>query len=277
MDGGSDSRLWSFLSRFFPSKSGDSVEQAIIEAQGDGELDLEEGSMLLNILRLDETQVYEVMTPRTDIDCIDAEKSVNDVVEIILSSGHSRIPVYQEHRDNIVGVVFAKDLLKFLATGKGQDTPVAKIMRKPIFVPETKKVSELLQEFRSRKNHLAIALDEYGGTSGITTIEDVLEIIVGEIEDEHDAPRKEDIRVLSDNSLEVSGRTFLEDLSEYLKEALESEQVETIGGYLSEIAGHVPQIGEQFVIGQHSYKILKADAKHIESILVTVNERTEEE
>ncbi len=272
MDEGSDSRLWSLFSKLFSAKSGDSVEQAIIEAQGDGELDSEESTMLLSILRLDEMQVYEIMTPRTDIDCAGDEASIGDAVELILSSGHSRIPIYHDNRDNIVGVIYAKDLLNHLYDPEKRFAPVGATMRQPIFVPETKKVSELLQEFRTRKNHLAIVLDEYGGTSGIVTIEDVLEIIVGDIEDEHDAPRIEDIRALDNGQLEVSGRTFLEDLSERLHETLASDQVETIGGYLSEIAGHVPQAGEEFRIGNYLYHVLEADAKQIKTIQVRPHE-----
>ena len=272
LDGGSDSRLWSLFSRFFSAKNGDSVEQAIIEAQDDGELDSEESTMLLSILRLDEMQVYEIMTPRTDIDCADDQSSLGDIIDLIVSSKHSRIPVYRDNRDNIIGVVYAKDLLSVLTDTGQRSAPVTETMRQPILVPETKKVSELLQEFRTRKNHLAIALDEYGGTSGLVTIEDVLEVIVGDIEDEHDAPRQEDIRALDDGTLEVSGRAFLEDLSERLGVLLESDQVETIGGYLSEIAGHVPQAGESFTVGAHSYTVMEADAKQIKTIRVTPSE-----
>lgn len=269
MDEGSDSRLWSLFSKFFSAKNGDSVEQAIIEAQDEGELDSQESTMLLNVLRLDEMQVDEIMTPRTDIDCAGDDSTISEIVDLIISSGHSRIPLYQENRDNITGVVFAKDLLKFFATPEQRSVAVAQIMRQPIFVPETKKVSELLQEFRSRKNHLAIVLDEYGGTAGLVTIEDVLELIVGDIEDEHDAPREEEIRPVGDGVFDVSGRAFLEDLSEELSEKLESDQVETIGGYLSEIAGHVPQSGEEFVIGKYVYRVTDADAKQIKTIRIT--------
>ncbi|MFV0422811.1 hemolysin family protein [Oleidesulfovibrio sp.] len=269
MDEGSDSRLWSLFSKLFSAKNGDSVEQAIIEAQDDGELDSDESTMLLNVLRLDEMQVDEIMTPRTDIDCAGDDSTISEIVDLIISSGHSRIPLYQENRDNITGVVFAKDLLKFFAAPEQLGVPVAQIMRQPIFVPETKKVSELLQEFRSQKNHLAIVLDEYGGTSGLVTIEDVLELIVGDIEDEHDTPREDEIRPVGDGIFDVSGRTFLEDLSEELNEKLESDQVETIGGYLSEIAGHVPQAGEEFTVGKYVYRVTDADAKQIKTIRIT--------
>lgn len=265
LDGGSDSRLWSKVTSLFQNKNGDTVEKAILEAREEGELEAEEGSMLLNVLALDETQAHEIMVPRTDIQCAELASSIDEVVEIIIESGHSRIPIFKENRDNIVGVAYAKDLLSYVHSPEKSTTPLESVMRKPYFVPETKKVSELLQEFRTRKLHLAIAVDEYGGTSGLLTIEDILEEIVGEIEDEYDAPKEEDIRILDDAVL-LTGRASLEDIEEQLTISLQSEQVETIGGYLSEIAGHVPQAGERFVIGTDQYTVMEADAKQIRHI-----------
>ncbi|UZP68201.1 hemolysin family protein [Desulfovibrio mangrovi] len=268
MDGGSDSRLWSLISNIFNNKSGDSVEKAILEAREEGELEAVEGSMLLNVLSLDETQVDEIMVPRTDIHCIEINASVREVVKLIIESGHSRIPIYEGNRDNIVGVAYAKDVLRFLYDPALHNTPLRTMMRKPFFVPETKMVSDLLQEFRARKLHFAIAVDEYGGTSGVVTIEDILEIIVGDIDDEYDLPKEEDIRKLDDNSYMLSGRALLEELEPILNIRLESEQVETIGGYLSELAGHVPQAGETFMLEGYRFSIKDANAKLIQSILV---------
>ena len=266
MDGGSESRLWQALGNLFSKTTEEDVEKAIIDAREEGELEAEEGSMLLNILSLDETQVHEVMVPRTDITCADATTSIGDLVELIVESGHSRIPLYEENRDNIVGLIYAKDLLIHLYDPSLRDTPLVSFMRKPFFVPETKIVTELLQEFRTRKQHIAIAVDEYGGTSGLITIEDILEEIVGEIEDEYDAPKMEDIRITEDESFIITGRAELEDVSEELDILLESEQVETIGGFLSELAGHVPQANEKFTISGYDFTIEDADAKQIRLI-----------
>jgi magnesium and cobalt transporter len=238
-----------------------------MEAREDGELEAEEGSMLLSILRLDELQVQDIMTPRTDMDCAESGTPLVEVAGLIISSGHSRIPIYQETRDNIVGIAYAKDLLPYLLDPAKHQSPIDTLMRPPFFVPETKIASDLLQEFRTRKTHLAIALDEYGGTSGLATIENILEEIVGDIEDEHDAPREDDIRVLDSERYMLSGRALLEDLEE-LGIILNSDEVDTIGGYLSQLAGHVPQQGESFTLAGRMFTVMEADAKQIRTIRV---------
>ncbi len=238
-----------------------------MEARDDGELDIAEGSMILSILRLDDVQVQDIMTPRTDFDCLPSGAPVIDVVRCILDTGHSRLPIYRDTRDNIIGIAYAKDLLELLIDPARHQTPVDTIMRQPFFVPETKIVSELLQEFRARKNHIAIAVDEYGGTSGLATIEDILEEIVGDIEDEHDAPKEEEIHALGDSRYELSGRVYLEDLNE-LGINLESDEVDTVGGYLCLEAGHVPEAGEKFVFDGWEFTIEEADLKQIRRVLV---------
>lgn len=263
MDEGSESRFWPFLGKFFRGKNGSAVEEAINDAMEDGELKADEVDMLQNVLRLGRKQVQEIMVPRPDIACAEEESTLEEVIELIVKSGHSRIPIYRDNRDNIVGVVHAKDLLRYPCSGKEKVTELEHVMRTPFFIPETKNVKDMLQEFRSRKNHLAIALDEYGGTSGLVTIEDVLEEIVGEIEDEHDEPRPEDIQFLENHDMLVSGRTHLEDIHEQTGIDLESEQVETIGGYLTEIAGHVPQNGEHFILHGYRFTVKEADARQI--------------
>lgn len=207
------------------------------------------------------------MTPRTDFDCLPSGAPVIDVVRCILDTGHSRLPIYRDTRDNIIGIAYAKDLLELLIDPARHQTPVDTIMRQPFFVPETKIVSELLQEFRARKNHIAIAVDEYGGTSGLATIEDILEEIVGDIEDEHDAPKEEEIHALGDSRYELSGRVYLEDLNE-LGINLESDEVDTVGGYLCLEAGHVPEAGEKFVFDGWEFTIEEADLKQIRRVLV---------
>ncbi|MEG2172777.1 MAG: hemolysin family protein [Desulfovibrionaceae bacterium] len=266
MDGGSDSTIWSRLRKVFRRDDEESLEKAILEASADGEVAPEEESMLLSILRFDDLQVQDIMTPRTDIDCVAVGTSLIEVAKIIAESGHSRIPVFNDTRDNIVGMVHAKDLLRCLIDTE-HDSPVDSLMSEPFFVPETKGVRDLLQEFRTRKQHIAIALDEYGGTSGLITIEDVIEEIVGDIEDEHDAPKEVDIRVLGENRFELTGRALLEDLDE-LGIELESDEVDTIGGYLSLQAGHVPLAGEIFNIAGWQFTVQEADVKFIRRITV---------
>ncbi len=266
MDGGSDSRLWTRIARFFHNKNSDSVEQAIIEASEEGELQKEEGSMLLSVLHLDEMQVQDIMTPRTDVICAPISATVAEIVNLILSSGHSRIPVYRDNRDNIVGVIYAKDLLRHAIEPSLRDEPVTELLHPPFFVPETKNLRDLLHDFKANKKHLAVILDEYGGTAGIITIEDVLEQIVGDIEDEHDVPRQEDIVLLEDGSAALSGRAYLEDIAEQLGILITSDEVDTIGGFLCHLAGRVPQAGEQFTVANTVFTVTEADAKQIRSI-----------
>ena len=264
MDGGTEghSTIWSRLSRLFGHDDQESLEKAILEARADGEVEPYEESMLLGILRFNDLQVQDTMIPRTDIDCVPDDMPLQEVARIIVRSGHSRIPVYKDTRDNIVGILHAKDVLSSLLE-QGDDEPsVSTVMREPFFVPETKSIRTLLQEFRARKQHIAIALDEYGGTSGLITIEDVLEEIVGDIEDEHDAPRQEDIRPLGDNVYELTGRALLEDIED-LGVDLDSDEVDTIGGYLSMEAGHVPGPGERFTLRGWTFTVLEADRKLI--------------
>lgn len=256
------STFWTRLGRLFAHDNEESLEKAIIEARAEGEVEAEEESMLLGILRFNDLQVQDTMIPRLDIDCVPEDMPLPDVAKVIVESGHSRIPVYRDTRDNMVGIVHAKDILKSLLETTTPPPPVSTVMREPFFVPETKSIRTLLQEFRARKLHIAIALDEYGGTSGLITIEDVLEEIVGDIEDEHDAPREEDIRDLGNGVYELTGRAYLEDLQE-LGVNLQSDEVDTIGGYLSMEAGHVPGPGESFTLDGWLFTVLDADMKLI--------------
>ncbi len=217
--------------------------------------------MLLNVLRLSRKRVQEIMIPRTDIVCTEIEDDIHTLADQIIQSGHSRIPIYKETRDRMQGVVHAKDLLKSLMTEHPVPPTVAEFMREPFFIPETKNILELLHEFRSRKIHMAIALDEYGGTSGLVTFEDVLEEIVGDIEDEYDAPRPEDVQWIDEDNVLVSGRTPLEEIEETIGLPLDSPQVETIGGYLCELAGRVPSVGESFSLSGQRAIVKEADAQ----------------
>lgn len=269
MEGSSDSTssLWNRIVGLFHKNREELLEKAIKEASEDGELEPVEGTMLLSVLRLDELQVQDIMVPRTDIACASSESPVAEVITTITETGHSRIPIYKETRDNIIGIAYAKDLLALLKDKVDISLPIEQFIRQPYMVPETKKVKELLQEFRSRKTHLAIAIDEYGGTSGLATIEDVIEVIVGDIEDEYDAPKELEIEERKDGSLLLSGRAMLEDLEKYQIE-LPSDEVETIGGYLCLLAGRVPQPGEKFTLAERTFEIKESDPKQVKSILV---------
>lgn len=268
MDEGSDSRLWTALRRFFSRRGECHLEEAIQEAKNDGELQNDEMSMLLNVLQLDDKQAYEIMIPRTDIVCAEIDETITDVATKFFESGHSRMPVYKETKDQIVGILHCKELLRFFV-GAEHPESMSEVLRTPYFIPETKNVKNILLDFQTNKQHMAIVLDEYGGTAGLLTLEDVLEEIVGDIEDEYDPIRPEDIQPADDGSYLVSGRTSLEDLFEECGIRLESEQVETVGGYISEQLGRVPEAGESLELQGHTFLIKEADVKQIQWVLVT--------
>lgn len=265
MDGDSQRSMWDKITHLF-GKPDDNLEQAIMDAREEGDVEAEESNMLLSVLELSEKQVQEIMTPRTDITCLTYDATIQEAAQCILENGHSRIPVYKDTKDNIIGIIYAKDLLTYIVDGKHDySDSVDKIARPPFFIPETKSSAELLQEFRARKNHIAIVVDEYGGTSGLITIEDLLEIIVGDIEDEFDAPKEEDVQKINDNEYLLHGRAMLDDLND-VNIPIESDEVDTIGGYLSLQAGHVPVVNEVFTVGNWEFTVIEADTKQIHKI-----------
>jgi len=273
LEEGSEGKFWNMIKRIFKREDFSNIEDIILAAGHEGEIRKEEVSIVLKVLGLGRKQVHEIMIPRTDIVCAEIEDDIQDIVELIITQGHSRIPVYKDNKDNIVGIVYAKDLLRLTllpppTVGVPAKAGLENIMREPLFVPETKNVMEMLLEFQSRKNHLAIALDEYGGTSGLLTFEDVLEEIVGDIEDEYDFPQPDDIQLQADGNLLVSGRAELEELQKHLRMSLENDQVDTIGGYLSQLAGRVPHKGDVFDVQGHRFIIQEADQKKVRWIRV---------
>ncbi|NMC49388.1 MAG: HlyC/CorC family transporter [Desulfovibrio sp.] len=270
MDDDSESSFWNSITRLFRLRCDESLEDLIADAREEGRIIPEDASMLLNILRLEKKQVADIMVPRPDIVCADLEDGFDEVCRLIVEHGHSRIPVYKENRDHMVGVVYAKDLLRVLLAPEGRDAApdLSTILREPLFISETLNLRRMLLEFRGRKKHIAVALDEYGGTSGLLTLEDVLEEIVGEIEDEHEPRKPDEWQVLDDRTVLVSGRFPLEDLNERMGTDIESEQVETIGGYLSELAGRVPRKGDAFTIAGRRFTVREGDKRQVRWILV---------
>lgn len=193
--------------------------------------------MIKGVEDLSKTSVKEVMIPRIDVDFIAVDTPTNDLISKIISTGHSRFPVYQETIDKVIGVLYVKDLLKNFADNKKID--LSKIIRKPYFVPESKRIDVLLGEFKRNHLHIAIAIDEYGGTSGIITMEDIIEEIVGDIQDEFDKER-EDIIVLNENSWLCDARLSLDNLNEELGAAFPNDNFDSLGGFVFDLFGKVP-------------------------------------
>jgi len=220
---------------------------SIVEEHEDGrEVDEAQKEMIEAVFDLSNADAQQVMTPRTDVQGIEAGSSLNQVKQAILEHGHSRIPVYDQTIDNIVGILYAKDLIRFL--GDGESFELRSVLREAMMVPESKNAGELLAEFKSRKIHIAVVLDEYGGTAGLVTIEDILEELVGEIQDEYEqAEEIPTIQRVDPLTLRIDARVEIDDLNDELDEKLpEDDDYETVGGFVFATLGHIPKAGESF-------------------------------
>ena len=240
------------------------VEQRKIE----GVVDEEEMEMIENVLELADTAVDEIMTPRTDIIALDAKEDLPVVLETISNAGHSRIPVYENNIDNIIGLVYAKDLLAEIGRDPHEFKLTDKI-RKAYFVPESKPLRSLLHEFQNQKLHIAVVLDEYGGTAGIVTIEDILEELVGEIVDEYEDAPAESINQIDENTMEVDARMHIDDLnSDYDLDLPEDESYDTLGGFVFAHLGFIPETGKIFELQNITFTITDAEARRIKRIKI---------
>ncbi len=243
------------------------ILQAASEGVAEGAVDAEEVDMIESVMEFGETRAAEIMTPRTELFAIPADMSWQAAAEQIVVAGHTRVPVYEGDMDNIIGVLYAKDLLQ-LAT-QDKDLPLRKIMRKPFFVPETKPLDDLLRDFKRLKVHIAIILDEYGGTAGICTIEDLLEQIVGDISDEYDRDEPEEMKRLSDTVVEIDSRMYVDDLNDALGLALpEDEAYDTVAGLVFSEMGYIPKVGETVEARGAMFTVLAADERKITKVHV---------
>jgi CBS domain containing-hemolysin-like protein len=243
--------------------------QAVINAsEEEGIINEEEGEMLHSIFEFGETIVREIMVPRTDMVSCSTEATIADLLKAVISSGHSRIPIYEGSNDRIVGLVYAKDLLKYWGCQDGE-VPITEVMRPPFFVPETKKIEELLKEFRTRRMHMAIAIDEYGGTSGLVTIEDLLEEIVGDIMDEYDL-EEEWLQEEEDGTVLVDCRLNIEEFADHFNITIPREKFDTVAGWLFDLLGHVPLQGEEAAFGNLSIRVEECDERKIRLVRVRV-------
>lgn len=235
----------------------------------EGLIEEEEREMIDSIFEFDDTMVRAVMVPRIDIEAINVDNSFDELMDMVLDVGHSRIPVYLETIDNIVGIVYAKDLLRYARDGS--DISIEKIMRQAYYIPETKKINELLQEFQQAKVHMAVILDEYGGTAGLVTIEDLLEEIVGEIQDEFD-DEEVLIETLADGQLRVDGRVYVDDINELLELDLPDDEFETVNGLVFTLLGHIPMQGEILELDNVIFNIEKTEGHRSAKILLKKKE-----
>jgi magnesium and cobalt transporter len=268
--------LYARLKRAFNGDPWSREEIHDIIQQTEVELDAEEKSMLSGVLEVSETQVREVMVPRSQMIVIDIEQDFEETLAVILESGHSRFPVIGEDRDEVLGVLLAKDLLRLFGNDAGKDLAIKTLLRPAAVIPESKRLNALLKEFRDSHNHMAIVVDEYGGVAGLLTIEDVLEEIVGEIDDEHDHEEAEFIRPDGDKngspSFAVRALTRVEDFNDYFQCQLNDEEYDTIGGLVMHELGRLPRLGETVGIGGFEFAVVEADERRIDALLVQRND-----
>ena len=249
------------------------IQDLMDEGQAKGLITDEESDMVHGVLDLKETRIHSIMIPRTEISSAPADSTLGEVIQLVNDCGHTRIPIFKDNIDEIIGILHAKDLLKLF----GED-PASKIssqiLREPYFVPETQMVGQLLRDLKQKQTHLAIVTDEYGGTAGIITIEDIIEEIVGEIMDEHD-DEPALLTALDDNTILVDARLEAEKLKDYLKINLPEGDFESVGGFIIHLLGRIPEIDEKVFFDHLEITIKKADHRKIDEIIIKPRQQAE--
>jgi magnesium and cobalt transporter len=253
-----------------PKDDRNQLLQHLRDAQRKGLINLDALMMIEGVFQVSEMRVRDIMVPRSHLVVIQEDLGVEDMLEIVANSGHSRFPVVDESLDEVVGILLAKDLTHYHDEKSREDFEIKDILRSAVFVPESKRLNVLLKDFRESRNHMAMVIDEYGGVAGLVTIEDVLEQIVGEIDDEHDAADVTNIRRSGFQRYSVRGLTPLEDFNQYFDSRLSHEKFDTIAGLVTHELGHLPERGEEVAIGNFHFKVISANSRRINNMQVTL-------
>jgi magnesium and cobalt transporter len=233
-----------------------------------GLIDNDALDMLEGVLEVAELQVRDIMVPRSQMTVIERDATPEEILPIVIESGHSRFPAIGDDRDQIVGVLLAKDLLRYFNEGGQDDFDIKECLRPAVFIPESKRLNVLLKEFRANHNHMAFIVDEYGGVAGLVTIEDVLEQIVGDIGDEYDVDEDLDIRKEGSRQFTVKAQTRIEDFNEFFATKFSDEEFDTIGGLVMSNLGRLPRRGEAFGFGGFDFKVLRGDRRRLDVLRV---------
>ena len=243
----------------------------------EGIIEEDEKEMIHSIVTLGETNAKEVMPPRTSMLAFEGTKTINEVWDEILENGFSRIPVYNETIDDIVGILYVKDLMEHIKNGD-LNSPISEFVRTPYYIPETKSIIEILKEFRTLKVHIAMVLDEYGGVVGLVTIEDLIEEIVGEIRDEYDDEEDSFYKKIADNEYEVDAMTDIETINKDLELELPiSEDYESLGGLIVTTLGRICNVGDEIEIDNIQLKVLEVDKMRVSKVFIKIMEKEQEE
>jgi magnesium and cobalt transporter len=264
----------SWLRRLVESLAGEprdlgQLNEVLTEARNRGLIDADVLAMLEGVLEVSEIQVRDVMVPRSQMVVVHRDDSPEKILPVVIESGHSRFPVVGEDRDEVVGILLAKDLLRYFGQDGGTQFDIRECLRPAVFIPESKRLNVLLKEFRVSHNHMAIVVDEYGGVSGLLTIEDVLEQIVGDIGDEYDVDEGEGIRREGERTYSVPALTRIEEFNDTFGTRFSDEEYDTIGGLVLHELGRMPRRGEAVEIGGLELKVQRADRRRIETLRVT--------
>jgi len=246
------------------------IQAAADISEEEGLVAPEEGEMLDSVMELKETTAREIMVPRVDVVAVRQDASLERAVTAVVETGYSRIPVYSETIDSITGVLYAKDVLVELQAGN-REIRLADLVREPVFVPETKRVSELFRELRDQSVHIAVVVDEFGGTEGLVTLEDILEELVGEIEDEHDEP-VEEITLVGEHEALADGKCRIEDVNECLNVTISEDEYETIGGFVTGEMGCIPEVGDKLESGPVQIIVEQGTDQHVERVRIILTD-----
>mgnify|MGYP001073357098 CR=1 FL=1 len=262
---GGQKSWWERISQAFSDEpeSKDDLMEILREAQADEIIDGDALSLIEGAMQVSDMQAREIMIPRSQIVALDANADPTEYRDAILASAHSRYPVIGESKDEVIGILLAKDLLALSMRGELSKANVRDALRQVNFIPESKRLNQLLKEFKDNRNHMAIVVDEYGGVAGLVTIEDVLEQIVGEIEDEHDSDEAGLIKCTETNEFSVKAHTTIEEFNRYFNTSLADDEFETIGGFMLRQFGHLPKRGEKVSFEDFDATVLNADNRKI--------------
>ncbi|WP_132143680.1 HlyC/CorC family transporter [Luteibacter rhizovicinus] len=261
---------WDRLGHMFSGepRNRDELIEELRAAQANGLLSNDTLTMVEGAIKVTELSVDDVMVPRAQIVMLSADAPLSDILPIVVESGHSRFPVHGDDKDEILGILLAKDILKYFGQSEAGD--VRALLRPAVLIPESMRLNVLLAEFRLTRNHMALVVDEYGGVAGLITIEDVLEQIVGEIDDEHD-DEEEPILVhtLDDGGFAVSALTPIADFNEHAGASFSDEEFDTVGGMITSEFGHLPEAGEEIAVGDFVFRVTEADDRRVQQFHVS--------
>ena len=246
----------------------DELLEMLADAKQRGIIDEDAFEMLQGVLEVAELQVRDIMVPRSQMVGVNRNSSFDEILPVVIESGHSRFPVIDEDSEKVIGILLAKDLLRFAHEGDREHFDIKECLRSAVFIPESKRLNVLLKDFRANRHHIAIVVDEYGGVAGLVTIEDVLEQIVGDIGDEYDIDDELDIHTEDARHFTVRAQTLIEDFNRHFRTGYSDEEFDTIGGLLLNHLGRLPRRGESIVMDGFEYKVLRGDRRRIELLRV---------